>query len=60
MLSKDEYLKSNFIKNNEAFQNEDGVFSEQKFNEFYNDKLQQWKTFSGLPSGLHYDLFDYR
>jgi hypothetical protein len=31
MLSADEYLKSDFIKNHEMFKNENGSFSEDKF-----------------------------
>lgn len=60
LLSKQEYLSSNFIKDNDAFKNEDGVFSQAKFDEFYNQVSQQWKIFTGIPNGLQYDLFDYR
>lgn len=60
MLDKQSYLQSDFIKNNQLFQDSNGVFSEQKFNNFYNEKLAQWKTFQGIPDGLRYDPFDYR
>ena len=35
MLSKDQYLKSDFIKSNEAFKDEQGRFSQKKFDDFY-------------------------
>jgi hypothetical protein len=36
MLSKEDYLKSNFIKQNDAFKDKNGEFSEDKFDAFYN------------------------
>ena len=35
MLSKEEYLKSDFIKNNDLFKDESGNFSNKKFDDFY-------------------------
>jgi hypothetical protein len=35
LLKEEDYLKSNFIKNNEAFKDENGKFSPEKFDAFY-------------------------
>lgn len=35
MLSEEQYKKSNFILNNDAFKDANGNFSEQKFDDFY-------------------------
>jgi hypothetical protein len=45
MLSKDEYLKSDFIKNHELFKDESGNFSNDKFNQYYNHKLMEFREF---------------
>ncbi len=37
LLSKDEYLKSSFITENDNFKNGDGTFSKDKFETFYDD-----------------------
>jgi len=37
LLSKDEYLKSSFITENDAFKNDEGVFSKDKFDTFYDE-----------------------
>ena len=39
MLSKKEYLKSDFIKNNDLFKDESGNFSNKKFDDFYRSRL---------------------
>lgn len=60
ILLKEDYLKSDYIKNNKAFQNEEGVFSEKKFDDFYKQSLQSFQTFSEIDTPLQYDMFDYR
>lgn len=60
LLSKDQYLKSDYIKNNDAFKDDSGNFSEKKFTDFYNNKLDQFKLFSDIDSGFQYDMFDFR
>lgn len=45
LLSKDEYLKSQFITNNDAFKNSDGTFNKDKFDSFYNKQAQKFQTF---------------
>jgi len=37
LLSKEDYLKSSFITDNAAFKNDDGTFSKDKFDTFYNE-----------------------
>lgn len=60
MLSKNQYLKSDFIKNNPLFQDKDGKFSEDKFDEFYKQKLATFQQFSdkAYPTGPALDMFD--
>lgn len=60
MLSKNQYLKSDFIKNNPLFQDKDGKFSEDKFDEFYKQKLATFQQFSDklYPTGPALDMFD--
>lgn len=60
MLSKKQYLKSPFIQNNDAFKDDSGQFSEQKFDEYYNNRLNQFKNFQNTQQLYTYDLFDYR
>ena len=61
LLSKDRYLKSDFIRQNDAFKNEDGEFSETKFTEFYNNvALPKFQTFANIDDDFQYDLFDFR
>lgn len=62
MLSKDKYLKSKFIQENNLFKDDTGNFSEEKFDKFYNQKLAEWNTFSKDANYTRpkYDLFDYR
>ena len=45
MLSKDQYLKSDFIKSNEAFKDEQGRFSQKKFDNFYNSAAKSFQDF---------------
>lgn len=62
LLSKDEYLKSDYIKNNDAFKDNDGNFSSDKFDIFYNQQAQRWGEFqqNTFPEGLKLDYFDTR
>lgn len=56
ILPKDTYLKSSYIKNHDAFKNEDGSFSNQKFDQFYNYALSGWDQFT---SDEKIDTFEY-
>ena len=60
MLSKDEYLKSDFIKNHDMFKDESGKFSENKFNQYYQYKLNDFREFQEqeFPKGPQLDMFD--
>lgn len=62
MLSKDQYLKSDFIKSNEAFKDEQGKFSQKKFDNFYNSAAKSFQDFRthNTTDGLEYDVFDIR
>lgn len=60
MLSKDEYLKSDYIKQNDAFKDENGEFSKSKFDTFYDNSLRNFQTFSDIETDFQYDMFDYR
>lgn len=62
MLSKDKYLKSDFIKNNDAFKDDNGQFSQRKFDDYYNQQLNRFQDFrtNNTPDGLEYDVFDIR
>lgn len=60
MMSKDWYLKHDYIKNNDLFKDENGEFSEEIFNNFYNLQLQRWSDFQedNYTKGLKLDYFD--
>ncbi len=62
ILSRDKYLESSYIKNHEAFKNDDGSFSNQKFNDFYNYALSTWDQFTSDEKidSFQYSLFDTR
>ena len=59
ILSRDKYLESSYIKNHEAFKNDDGSFSNQKFNDFYNYALSTWDQFTSDEKidSFQYSLF---
>lgn len=59
-LKKDQYLKSDFIKNNPAFKGNDGQFSQKKFDQYYDQRLQDFKDFKNdkTPAGLELSVFD--
>lgn len=46
LLSKDEYLKSQFIRNNEAFKDKNGNFDEKVFNDIYQQAATKFQDFS--------------
>ena len=45
LLSRDEYLKSNFIRNNPEFRDDKGKFSERKFDDYYKKRVQDFGDF---------------
>lgn len=59
-LKKDQYLKSDFIKNNPAFKGNDGQFSQKKFDQYYDQRLQDFEDFKNdkTPAGLELSVFD--
>ena len=59
-LSKDQYLKSNFIKDNSAFKDANGQFSKEKFDRFYEIQASRWRDFQNneFPTGIELDAFD--
>ena len=58
-LSEDQYLKSNYILNNKAFQNDQGVFSQDKFDDYYKEQATKWKNFQkNKNEAVMYDMFD--
>lgn len=54
-LKKDQYLKSDFIKNNPAFKGNDGDFDQKKFDKYYDQRLQDFQQFKmiKLQQGLN-------
>ena len=60
MLSANEYLKSDFIKNHDMFKDEEGNFSEKKFREYHQKRLQDFQEFQvqEFPKGPQLDMFD--
>lgn len=59
-LKKDQYLKSDFIKNNPAFKGNDGNFDQKKFDKYYDQKLEDFEQFKNdkTPAGLELSVFD--
>lgn len=59
-LKKDKYLQSDFIKNNPAFQDDNGQFKQEKFDKYYDEQLQKFDNFKHdkTPAGLELDVFD--
>ena len=59
-LSKNEYLKSSFIRDNDLFKDEDGNFSMSKFDDYYNTQAAKWRDLqeNDYPQGLALDPFD--
>lgn len=60
MLSANEYLKSDFIKNQDMFKDESGNFSEDKFKQYHKKRLQDFQEFQEqeFPKGPQLDMFD--
>lgn len=60
LLSRDEYLKSDFIKNNPAFKDDNGNFSTDKFTDYYNKRVQDFGDFqeTEISQGPALDMFD--
>lgn len=60
MLSADEYLKSNFIKNHDLFKDDSGNFSENKFKQYHQKRLNDFREFQEqeFPKGPQLDMFD--
>lgn len=60
LLSKDEYLKSNFIRNNELFKDNNGKFSEDKFTQFYDNAASNFAQFSteNIIDNYKYSIWD--
>ena len=46
LLPKEAYLKSSFIRENNAFKDKDGNFNEQLFDNVYRDAVQKFQDFS--------------
>lgn len=59
-LKKDQYLKSDFIKNNPAFKGNNGDFDQKKFDKYYDQILQDFQQFKNdkTPAGFELDVFD--
>lgn len=62
ILSVEDYLKTDFIKDNPNFQDQSGVFQETKFRDYYNSRINQFKDFTEDTNyqALQFDLFDSR
>lgn len=60
ILSVDEYLKSNFIKNHEMFKDDSGNFSESKFRQYHQKRIEDFREFQEqeFPKGPQLDMFD--
>lgn len=59
-LSKEQYMKSPFIKNQKIFQDDDGNFSEKKFDKFYNNVSDSFRDFSmeDTVDNYQYSIWD--
>ena len=57
-LSKEQYKKFDFIK--EQFKDDQGNFSEQAFDNYYDQQAERWKQLqdNSFPTGLSLDPFD--
>lgn len=60
MLSADEYMKSSFIQNHDMFKDESGNFSEDKFKQYHQKRLEDFREFQEqeFPKGPQLDMFD--
>lgn len=62
MLTEDQYVKSKFIRENPLFADSSGSFSEEKFAQFYQQKLRDFQDFAqaGAIDDYQYSPFDTR
>ena len=62
ILPIEDYLKTDFVKNNPNFQDSSGVFQETRFRDYYNSRIGQFKDFAEDTNyqAFQYDLFDPR
>lgn len=62
MLTQDQYTKSKFIRENPLFADSSGNFSEEKFAQFYQQKLKDFQDFAqaGAVDDYQYSPFDTR
>lgn len=60
MLSAEEYMKSDFIKNHDMFKDDSGNFSESKFKQYHQKRLEDFREFQEqeFPKGPQLDMFD--
>lgn len=60
MLSADEYMKSSFIQNHDMFKDDSGNFSENKFKQYHQKRLEDFREFQEqeFPKGPQLDMFD--
>ena len=60
MLSKEDYLKSDFIRNNEAFKDQNGSFDEKIFQDIYEQAAQKFSDFSAEDEvdNYQYSMWD--
>jgi hypothetical protein len=60
MLSAEEYMKSDFIKNHDMFKDDSGNFSEDKFRQYHQKRLEEFGEFQEqeFPKGPQLDMFD--
>ena len=60
LLSKDQYLKSRYIRENDLFKNSQGEFSEELFDRFYQGAAQKFAEFSteNIVDNYEYDMWD--
>lgn len=60
MLSAEEYMKSDFIKNHDMFKDDSGNFSEDKFRQYHQKRLQEFGEFQEqeFPKEPQLDMFN--
>lgn len=60
LLSKDQYLKSRYIRENDLFKDSQGQFSEELFNRFYQGAAQRFAEFSteNIVDNYEYSMWD--
>lgn len=60
LLSRDQYLRSNYIRENELFKDNNGEFSEEKFDKFYRNAAATFAEFSNenVVDNYEYSMWD--